>query len=382
MAKIGITGQPGFIGTHLFNYLSISKSNHELIPFRDDYFDNQEILTGFVEKCECIVHLAALNRHNDPEKIYSINIELVEKLLSALKQSNSKAHIVFASSIQEERDNVYGKSKKEGRLKLASWAAKNNSGFTGLVIPNVFGPFGRPFYNSALSTFSYQVVNGEQPKIEIDAELNLIYVGDLCRVIEENLLNNYGKINEYHSVPHSFSNKVSALMEKIIGYGNEYLKNGIIPSLVNRDDVNLFNTFRSYIDPRKFFPFKYKVHEDDRGNFTEIMKSHVGGQVSFSTTKPGISRGNHFHTRKIERFAVIKGEAVIQLRKIGTSEIIELRLSGKEPSFVDMPIWYTHNIKNVGNDDLYTIFWINEFYDPDDPDTFFQAVSKQLIAES
>ena len=104
------------------------------------------------------------------------------------------------------------------------------------------------------------------------------------------------------------------------------------------------------------------------------MKSHVGGQVSFSTTKPGITRGNHFHTRKIERFAVIKGEAVIQLRKIGTSDIIELKLSGNEPSFVDMPIWYTHNIKNVGNDDLYTIFWINEFYDPNDPDTYFEIV--------
>jgi UDP-2-acetamido-2,6-beta-L-arabino-hexul-4-ose reductase len=372
--KIGITGQVGFIGTHLYNYLAISKYQHELIPFHDDYFDNQEILTGFVEKCDCIVHLAALNRHNDPEKIYSTNIELVDKLLAALKQSNSKAHIVFASSIQEERDNVYGRSKKAGRLKLADWAVKNNSGFTGLVIPNVFGPFGRPFYNSALSTFSYQVVNYEQPKIEIDAELNLIYVGDLCGVIEQIILNKFGKINEYYSVPHSFSNKVSVLMQKITDYGKVYLKNGIIPSLENRNEVNLFNTFRSYIDSNKFFPFKYVIHEDERGNFSEIMKSQSGGQVSFSTTKPGITRGNHFHTRKIERFAVIKGEALIQPRKFGTSEIIELRLSGKDPSFVDMPIWYTHNIKNIGNDDLYTIFWINEFYDPQDPDTYFEKV--------
>lgn len=372
--KIGITGQPGFIGTHLFNHLSISEYNHELILFADDYFDKPELLDEFVRQCDSIVHLAALNRHNDSEMIYSKNIELVDKLIKALSTNQSKAHIVFASSIQEERENVYGRSKKEGRLKLAEWASKNKSGFTGLIIPNVFGPFGKPFYNSALSTFSYQVVNGDTPKIEIDAELNLIYVGDLVRIIEHNLIHNIGKVNDYYLVPHSLSDKVSTLMNKIIGYGEEYLQKGVIPNLENRNDVNLFNTFRSYIDPGKFFPFKYTVHNDERGNFTEIIKSKVGGQVSFSTTKPGITRGNHFHTRKIERFAVIKGEALIQLRRIGTSEIFELRLSGNEPSFVDMPVWYTHNIKNTGDEDLYTNFWINEFYNPDDPDTYMEKV--------
>lgn len=374
MIKIGITGQPGFIGTHLYNYLSISKRNHDLIPFKDEFFDVPEVLKYFVSKCDCIIHLAALNRHNDEHKIYTTNLELVDKLIKALDEADSKAHVIFASSIQEERENIYGQSKKEGRLKLANWAAKNNSGFTGLVIPNVFGPFGRPFYNSALSTFSYQVVNGEQPKIEIDAELNLIYVGDLCRLIEENIMHSYGKLNEFQIVPHSFSSKVSVLMQKIIAYGEEYLQKGIIPKLENKNDVNLFNTFRSYINPAKFFPFRYKVNADERGNFTEIMKSNIGGQVSFSTTKAGITRGNHFHTRKIERFAVIKGEAQIQLRKFGTPEIIELKISGEEPAFVDMPVWYTHNIKNVGRDELYTIFWINEFYNPKEPDTYSEAV--------
>jgi len=374
MIKIGITGQPGFIGTHLYNYLSISKHNHDLIPFKDEFFDSHESLKNFVRKCDCIIHLAALNRHNDSQKIYTTNLELVDKLIKALTETGSKVHVIFASSIQEERENVYGQSKKEGRLKLADWAAKNNSGFTGLVIPNVFGPFGRPFYNSALSTFSYQVVNGEQPKIEIDAELNLIYVGDLCKLIEENIMHSYGKLNEFQIVPHSFSCKVSVLMQRIIAYGEEYLQKGIIPILESKNDVQLFNTFRSYINPAKFFPFRYKLNEDERGNFTEIMKSNIGGQVSFSTTKAGITRGNHFHTRKIERFAVISGEALIQLRKFGTSEIIELKISGKEPGFVDMPVWYTHNIKNVGRDELYTIFWINEFYDPKDPDTYFEKV--------
>jgi UDP-2-acetamido-2,6-beta-L-arabino-hexul-4-ose reductase len=218
------------------------------------------------------------------------------------------------------------------------------------------------------------VVNNEQPKIEIDAQLNLIYVTDLCEFIESILIDNFGQLDEYHLVPSSFTEKVSDLMNKMIGFGEEYLNNATIPALVNKNELNLFNTFRSYIDTRKFFPFQFTSHADERGNFVEVMKSKVGGQVSFSITKPGITRGNHLHTRKIERFAVIKGEALIQLRRFGTSEVIELRLSGKEPSFVDMPIWYTHNIKNVGDDDLYTIFWINEYYDPQDPDTYFEVV--------
>jgi UDP-2-acetamido-2,6-beta-L-arabino-hexul-4-ose reductase len=122
------------------------------------------------------------------------------------------------------------------------------------------------------------------------------------------------------------------------------------------------------------YPVKLKMNTDDRGSFFETIKTQLGGQVSFSTTKVGITRGNHFHTRKIERFAVIKGKARIQLRRIGTSEVLNFDLDGNEPSYVDMPVWYTHNITNTGNEDLYTIFWINEFYDPADPDTYFENV--------
>jgi UDP-2-acetamido-2,6-beta-L-arabino-hexul-4-ose reductase len=122
------------------------------------------------------------------------------------------------------------------------------------------------------------------------------------------------------------------------------------------------------------FPTFLEEHSDDRGSFVETMRLGIGGQVSFSTTKPGITRGNHYHTRKIERFVVIKGKALIQLRRIGTEEGHDFYLDGSKPSYVDMPIWYTHNIKNIGEDELYTLFWINEFYDPSDPDTFFEAV--------
>ncbi len=374
MMKIGITGQAGFIGTHLFNQLSLDKQKYELISFQDSYFDNDDTLANFVSGCDIIVHLAAVNRHHNPDEIYSTNILLVEKLIKALNTARSKAKIIFASSTQEELDNVYGRSKKEGRQRLAAWAAKNKSGFTGLVIPNVFGPFGKPFYNSVISTFSYQLCTGEMPKIEIDAELKLIYVGELIAEIKKIIEQNDKDIKDNYVVQHTYTSKVSDILAKLISFKSSYFDQGIIPDLSNTFELNLFNTFRSYIDIEKHFPFKYKVNRDERGVFVELLKQKTGGQVSYSTTKPGITRGNHFHTRKIERFAVIKGKASIKMRKYGTATIFGFELNGDEPSFVDMPVWYTHNITNTGDDELVTVFYTNELYDPDDPDTYFKEV--------
>jgi len=370
MIRVGITGQSGFIGTHLYNKLSIDKSNYQLIPFSDDYFDNDKILTDFVSHCDVIVHLAAVNRHHNPDEIYSTNILLVEKLIAALNKSGNKAKIIFASSTQEVLDNVYGKSKKEARERLALWARENKTGFTGLVIPNVFGPFGKPFFNSVISTFSYQLCNDQTPKLEIDAELRLIYIGELVSIIEKIIQDNSNWIKDSYDVPHTAIRKVSNILKSLNSYKSLYFDQGIIPDLSNTFEINLFNTFRSYIDLEKHFPFKYKVNKDERGIFVEILKQKTGGQVSYSTTKPDITRGNHFHTRKIERFAVIKGKALIKMRKYGTDKVFNFELNSDEPSFVDMPVWYTHNITNIGDDELVTFFLINEFYDPDDPDTY------------
>ncbi|MBA7584035.1 UDP-2-acetamido-2,6-beta-L-arabino-hexul-4-ose reductase [subsurface metagenome] len=153
-----------------------------------------------------------------------------------------------------------------------------------------------------------------------------------------------------------------------------YFEDRIIPLLNDQFEINLFNTFRTYINLESHNPVKLKLHTDKRGSFVETIKSNIKGQFSFSTTKPGITRGNHFHIRKIERFAVIKGKALIQLRRIGTNEVLNFELDGEQPAYVDMPVWYTHNITNTGDEDLFTIFWINEFYDPNDPDTYFEKV--------
>ena len=412
MIKIGITGQAGFIGTHLYNTLSLHPDKYIRIPFRDEFFQSEEVLDAFVKQCEVIVHLAAMNRHNDPNVLYKTNIELVQKLIDSMERTKSKPYVIMSSSLQEEQDNLYGLSKKEGRELFNQWAERNAAKFTGLIIPNVFGPFGVPFYNSVISTFSYQICNKQEPKIEVDNELKLIYVGDLVKVIISLFPADYAEKNTDYAdkettvntegtestegtedtqntegtedtdgwlppkvleVPYKAKYKVSELLYKLKDYYETYVVKGIFPDLTDWFEVCLFNTFRSYL-PKEHFPVKYNKHLDDRGIYVEIMKFMSQGQVSFSTTLPGISRGNHFHTRKIERFAVIKGKASIKLRKYGTDEVIEYILDGEEPAYVDMPIWFTHNITNIGDKELLTMFWINEFYDPNDPDTYYEQV--------
>jgi len=375
--RIGITGQSGFVGTHLYNELGLDPAKYERIFFDDNYFSNHDVLCSFVKQCDVIIHLAAVNRHSDINELYKVNIELVNLLIRALNQENVKPHIIFSSSTQEYQDNPYGKSKLEGRRLFEKWAQENSASFTGMIIPNVFGPFGLPNYNSFVATFCQKLTHGEEPSIITDSDVNLIYVSSLCRHIlsDVNDVNKAGShIIKEKPIPYDFTKKVSEVLVLCNVFKEQYFSNGIIPILTNINEINLFNTFRSYIDTNKYFPIVLKQNIDERGTFVETVKIGVGGQVSFSTTKPGVTRGNHYHTRKIERFTVIKGKAKIQLRKIGTEKVYELYLDGKTPSYVDMPVWYTHNITNIGNEDLYTQFWINEWYDESNSDTFFEKV--------
>ncbi len=372
MKRIGITGQNGFVGKHLYNTLGLYPDFYQRIEFQKSFFDSEVLLDQFVKSCDVIIHLAGMNRHGDPQVIYDTNVSLANNLVNALKRTGSKPHIIFSSSSQEERDNIYGKSKKDARLILSDWANSTGAVFTGMVIPNVFGPFGHPFYNSVIATFCHQVARNETPKIEIDNQLKLIYIDELVKEIIQSILDE--NHNPEYFVQNTSETKVSDILNLLLKYKDQYLEKGEIPILESKYEYQLFNTFRCYIDIKNYFPKKFIQHVDARGAFVEIIRLGIGGQVSFSTTLPGVTRGNHYHTRKIERFAVIKGKALIQLRRIGTNEVYEFFLDGEEPSFVDMPIWYTHNIKNIGEDVLYTNFWINEPFDPNNPDTFFETV--------
>lgn len=379
MIKIGITGQAGFVGTHLYNTLGLYPEQIERIPFEDAFFEDRDRLNGFVRQCDVIIHLAAMNRHPDPQVLYETNLRLVQQLITAMETEKVTPYVLFSSSTQEERDNEYGRSKRKGRALLEEWAERNGASFTGMVVPNVYGPFGRPGYNSFIATFCHKLTHGEQPEVLVDSNVRLIYVGSLCEYILEKIfrkMQHTKPVVERTEIPHDFEKKVTDILALLENYKSLYFDQGIIPELKDRNEVNLFNTFRCYIDLSGHFPVKLTQHADPRGVFVETIKLGVGGQVSFSTTQPGITRGNHFHIRKIERFTVIKGSARIQLRKVGTTEILNLDVNGSEPAYVDMPVWYTHNITNTGNDELYTQFWINEWYNPEDGDTFFEKVEE------
>ena len=226
--------------------------------------------------------------------------------------------------------------------------------------------------------------------------MKLIYVGEVVDIIFQKIKDHPPSLRLFHQsllpkatvdkekakverievlkIPHTAEKKVTEILAILESYKSGYFEKGILPDLTDRFMLNLFNTFVCYIDHEKFFPFMLKLNTDERGVYVETVKMNSGGQVSFSVTKPGITRGNHYHTRKAERFAVIKGKARIELRRTGTDKVLSFELDGEKPSFVDMPVWHTHNIKNTGEEDVYTIFWINEFFNPDDADTYFETV--------
>jgi UDP-2-acetamido-2,6-beta-L-arabino-hexul-4-ose reductase len=367
--KIGITGQNGFVGRHLFNFLSL-QDGVNLIPFEKHFFQKEEQLQDFVRQCDTIVHLAAMNRHDDQSVLYNTNIELAQTLIAACEAAQATPHILISSSTQEERDNLYGKSKKEGRELLEAWTERTGSITTGMVIPNVFGPFGKPFYNSVTATFCHQVANGEEPTIIHDSTVQLIYINELIEEIYKLIQSKTsGKVN----IPWHHEITVSGLIHKLTTFRKKYMEKGEFPALVHPFDLALFNTFRCYI-PNDYFPRAFTKQTDNRGSFVEIVRANTSGQFSFSTSKPGITRGNHFHTRKAERFAVIKGKAKISIRKIDTDEVIDYFISGENPAYVDMPIWHTHNITNVGAEEMIALFWINEPYNQEDSDTYFVNV--------
>jgi UDP-2-acetamido-2,6-beta-L-arabino-hexul-4-ose reductase len=322
-----------------------------------------------VSQCDVIVHLAAMNR-GDPRKIYNNNVSLVELLINAMEETNHKPHIVFSSSIQEHRDNLYGESKRMGKRLFEQWANENQAKFSNLVIPNVFGAFGRPFYNSVVSTFAYQLTHGQEPTINTDAEMDLVYVNSLVERIYTVIKN--GETGTIFITPDA-NMKVSAILSKFREFKHLYLDNAIVPNVNNQFDKALFNTFVSYIDS-DHYPVTPTCSKDNRGYLIEMVKESSGGQTFFSVTKPGVTRGNHYHARKFERFCVIFGEAVIRLRRIGTDKVIEYHLNGTKPSFVDMPIFHTHSITNTGKTDLTTLFWTNELFNPKDQDTYHEVV--------
>ncbi|WP_305981820.1 polysaccharide biosynthesis C-terminal domain-containing protein [Roseivirga thermotolerans] len=374
--RVGITGQNGFIGSHLKWTLDLNPDAFEVISFEKSYFQDEAELDTFVGQCDVLVHLAAMNRHESQQVIHDTNIALTQTLIASLERTGATPYVLFSSSTQELADNLYGKSKKACALALENWAKSSGGSFTSLIIPNVYGPFSKPYYNTFIATFCHQLVSGDEPQVNGTSSVDLIYVGEvvasMLELIEANLP--AGQVVESKKISSTKTITVGEVFDLLKSYNEMYVGEGRIPALTTRFELNLFNTFRSYMDHGGIYPRHYVKHTDNRGLFVELLRLGGGGQVSYSTTKPGITRGNHFHTRKVERFSVISGKAQIELRRIDQSEKLTFDLDGNDPSYVDMPIWYTHNITNTGDSELLTVFWINEFYDPNDPDTYFVEV--------
>ena len=374
---IGITGSKGFVGGHLSNYLTYVLGK-EVRTYDAIDFADQNGLDDFVSSCSTIVHLAAVNRHEDEQVLYDTNLRLVDRLLEALSRKQVTPHLIFSSSTHIERDSLYGRSKKLGGEKLIEWGRQNGAVVSNMVIPNVFGPFCQPKYNSVVATFCHRLAHDLEPEVHQDSRLGLIYVQELVEEMAR-LIENPVAGTLYIEAPHQLG--LMDLADRLRRFDTKYRAEGSIPDLSNPTDRALFNTYYTYLYAARAeeaqdggWPKHFQKHTDPRGSFLEVMRCEGRGQFSYSTTHPGITRGNHFHTRKAERFAVIQGKARIEIRKVGEEKVNRFELDGSAPSFVDMPIWHTHNITNTGDETLVCLFWISEAYDPQDADTYMLAV--------
>ncbi len=366
MSKIAITGASGLLGTHMCIYLSTLE---DVEVIRVDRTTFNEDLAASLNGIDIVLHFAGVNRGTDAE-ISTGNPQLAQSLVAALEETNSTPHVLFSSSIQEQQDNVYGRSKAVARDILQEWSSRNNGRFSNLVLPHIFGEGGRPNYNSVIQTFCHRVAEGTIPTIDNDGEIEPIHAQRACEKIMEISRNSSQPSHTYRIEGRGM--RVSEMLGKLLQLAKLYEQN-IIPDLRDYFDLDLFNTYRSYLYPNKY-PVKLTKHTDDRGWLVETVKEHNGGQVFFSTTKPGITRGNHFHRHKVERFLVVSGQADICIRKIGQDHVETFSVTGDEPSFVDIPTLETHSITNTGDTELLTLFWVHEIFDPENPDTYFVDV--------
>jgi len=367
--KIGITGSNGFIGWHLRCYLKTLENIEEIRAADRVTFADSILLEAFVDGLDVIVHLAGINRAEDNE-LLNANVELAQRLVVALNAKNNVACIIYASSTYAETaNNAYGKGKAAAGDVLRDWTRNSSGRLINMVIPHVFGEYGKPFYNSAMATFCHQIAKGEEISVNSDGQLELIHVQDLVEQFVQSYQDGLAgdiRVAGYNISVEDAANRLQSLYE-------EYIVQNRLPNLSDSFERSLFNTLRGAIadDARITSPVK---HTDERGWLVETVKAGSGGQCFVSTTKPDITRGNHFHRRKVERFFVLQGKGRIQLRKLFTDNVITYDLDGAIPSYVDIPTLHTHSITNIGDSELITLFWADEFYDPEYPDTYFENV--------
>jgi UDP-2-acetamido-2,6-beta-L-arabino-hexul-4-ose reductase len=330
------------------------ESGIEVVCANRETFQSHAELESFVGSVDCIVHLAGVTRGEDSE-IARVNVELAESLVSAMVQQGRQPHCIYASTIHALGDTVYGRAKRRVGEILRNWAEDNGAPFSNVVLPHVFGECGRPYHNSVVSTFCQQLAVGDKPEVHNDSQLCLLHAQEVAELILE--LAHERTSNTVY--PGGTPIKVSELLERLQGLNESYSSN-VIPNLDDPLDLQLFNTLRSYFYPQHY-PVAIPQHSDYRGALFESVKTQHRGQVFLSTTFPGITRGDHFHFAKVERFVVVRGQADIEIRRLFDDHVVTFRVDGSEPVIVDIPTLHTHSITNVGPGELLTMFWADNF---------------------
>lgn len=358
---IAMTGSEGFLGWHTRAAARESNTRVDRIAVGAGF--DLAAAAAALDAADEFIHIAGVNRAPGDE-VREGNLLFAAQAAQALAAANTPpSRVVYANSTQSLTGSEYGEAKLEAAAILRSAAERAGAEFVDVVLPNLFGEHGRPFYNSVTATFAHVVAEGGVPEVDGDRLLTLVHAQDAA----DALLG----VGDLSAAEHRLT--VTELRDILVEYGRLY-RNGEIPDIAQRFQLNLFNTYRSYT-----FPAAARIglvrHADARGSFFEVTRTHGGtGQSSFSTSEPNVTRGEHYHRRKIERFTVLMGSARIALRRLFGDEVIEFHADGDNPVAIDMPTMWVHNITNIGEGVLYLALWTNDIFDPDVPDTIPEAV--------
>jgi UDP-2-acetamido-2,6-beta-L-arabino-hexul-4-ose reductase len=379
--RIKITGAKGFIGRNLVAELNNIKEGKakgyglsaDLDVFEYDMGTDPSLLDGFCRDADFVFHLAGVNRPKEQGEFMEGNFGFTSTLLDALKREGNNCPVMLASSIQAELDNPYGVSKKAGEDLLFSYGREVGAEVLVYRFPNVFGKWCRPNYNSAVATFCNNVANDLPIQVnDRSVNMTLVYIDDVVSELISALEGKPAKVGEFCSVPVEHKITLGEIVDLIYSF-KESRTNLQVADLSDEFTKKLYSTYLSYL-PVDGFSYPLKMNVDERGSFTEFLKSPDRGQVSINISKPGITKGQHWHHTKNEKFLVVSGKGVIRFRKIDEEKVYEYFVSGDKLEVVDIPVGYTHNIENLGNTDMVTVMWVNEVFDPEHPDTFFLPV--------
>lgn len=365
-----VTGAGGFIGKNLIEQLKIMD---DVNIYAYDIDTDPTLLDKYTKDCQIVYHLAGINRPKTEDEFMKGNCDFTRTLLDSLTANGNKATVVVSSSIQAELDNPYGVSKKAGEEAVFDYAKETGAKAVIYRFPNVFGKWCRPNYNSAVATFCHNIARGLPITVnDPSVMMHLVYIDDVCEELlavidgREHIEDSYGYVPKVYDV-------LLGDIPKLLYSFYESRESLKLANFTDGFEKKLYSTYLSYL-PDDSFSYPLVMHVDNRGSFTEFLKTDERGQVSVNISHPGIVKGNHWHNTKNEKFLVVSGKGLIKLRKVGSSEVIEYHVSGDKLEVVDIPCGYTHSIANVGDTDMATVMWVNEVFDPAHPDTYFEEV--------